>query len=324
MSIKHFSLEYNQLNKRRTFSPGDVLSGRVFVVASKETRVQLLVVKAKGTAEVKWYGQDGGTTVHHQDEEKYFYMEHIIIQDKNKGDGSEIIRQGKSVYPFTFKIPNKDMPSSYEGKWGRITYSLQAQLTQSIWSIHKTRIEFPFLTKSEFPFASTSEMLIIGLKERQSATKISFYGSGKVTLNVTSEKMGLTQGQQMEVSVEVINGSNSAVTPKFFLCEKQIFVAQSETLVHTNEILFGSGQSVAARTSRTISNVLSIPMQLHPTFCNCSVIKLEYMLKVILGDPLARDPDIKLPVVILLGPSQDSYPYRQNHKRSMGHRSLPN
>ncbi|XP_061674597.1 arrestin domain-containing protein 3-like [Syngnathoides biaculeatus] len=304
MSLKHFSVDYDQVNERGTFSSGDVLSGRVTVVAGEDTKVQSLTVKAKGNVEVKWYGQDGASTVLHRDEKKYFCLERIILQDKKIGDGSEIIHQGRSVYPFTFVIPNIDMPSSYEGKWGRITYSLQAQLTQSIGKIHKTRIEFPFRTKSEFPFAAKSEMPIVVLQEQQCATKISFCGSGKVTLNVTSEKMGLTQGETMDVSVEVINGSNSAVTPKFFLCEKQIFVARAATTVHTSEILFGTGESVSAWTSRTIRNVLSIPPQLSPTFFNCSMIKLEYTLKVTLGGQLARDPDIKLPLVILPGSSQ--------------------
>lgn len=126
------------------------------------------------------------------------------------------------------------MPSSYEGKWGKITYSLKAQLTQSIWLVHKTKTRFPFLTKSEFPFASKSEMIIIGLKvwnrlasvcecvfffsrvcscynnhpfqlmpyvctcqEQQSVTRISFYGSAKVALNVSSEKLGVKQGKQI-------------------------------------------------------------------------------------------------------------------------------
>ena len=61
-------------------------------------------------------------------------------------------------------FPYRDMPSTYKGKWGGITYSLRAQLTQSIWLVHKTKTEFPFLTKAEFPFASKSEMILIGLK----------------------------------------------------------------------------------------------------------------------------------------------------------------
>lgn len=59
---------------------------------------------------------------------------------------------------------NREMPSSYEGKWGKISYTLQARLTLSIWRVQKTKTEFPFVTKSEFPFASKSEMIIIGLQ----------------------------------------------------------------------------------------------------------------------------------------------------------------
>lgn len=87
MSIKLFSVEYDKVNERGTFSPGDVLSGRVTVVVSKETKVKCLMVSAKGKAEVEWFDRDGQTTVLHRDEEKYFYLEHIILQDKNRGDG---------------------------------------------------------------------------------------------------------------------------------------------------------------------------------------------------------------------------------------------
>ncbi|XP_071338818.1 arrestin domain-containing protein 3-like [Trachinotus anak] len=320
MTVKHLSVEYNKVNERGTFSPGDIISGRVIVVTSKETKVQCFLVRAKGKAEVTWYEQEGQTTVFHSNKKKYFYFEHIILQDKNKGDGSEIISHGRNVYPFTFKIPNIDMPSSYEGKWGKITYSLRAQLTQSIWLVHKTKIEFPFLTKSEFPFASKSEMIIIGLKEQQCATRISFYGSGKVTMNVTSEKMGVKQGEAIGVSVEVLNDSVRTVTPKFYLCEKQTFVAQSKRTVHTNDILFGSGDSVPAETSRTITKVLSIPPQTPPTFFNCCMMKLEYRLKVTLDVPLARDPEIKLPLIILLGSPKA---HQQKPKRSIWFRKLP-
>ncbi|XP_076587815.1 arrestin domain-containing protein 3-like [Chaetodon auriga] len=320
MTVKHFSLDYNKVNERGTFSPGDILSGRVTVVTSKETKVQCFLVRAKGKAKVTWYEQEGRATEVHSDKKKYFYFEHIILQDKNKGDGSEIIGPGRNVYPFTFMIPHTDMPSSYEGKWGKITYSLRAQLTQSIWLVHKTKTEFPFLTKSEFPFASKSEMIIIGLKEQQYATRISFYGSEKVTMSVTSEKMGVKQDEAMGVSVEVLNDSARSVTPKFYLCEKQTFAAQSKRKVHTNDILFGRGDPVPAQTSRTMTKVLSIPPQLPPTFFNCCMMKLEYRLKVTLDVPLARDPEIRLPLVILLGSPK---PHQQKPKRSIWFRKLP-
>ncbi|XP_060893883.1 arrestin domain-containing protein 3-like isoform X3 [Labrus mixtus] len=320
MTVKHLSVEYNKVNERGTFSPGDTLSGKVTVVMSKETRVQCFVVKTKGKAKVIWSEHKGQNKETHSDKKIYFYFEHIILQDKNKGDGSEIISPGRNVFPFAFEIPNIDIPSSYEGKWGKITYSLRAQLTLSIWSVHKSKTEFPFLTKSEFPFASKSEMIIIGLKEQQHATRISFHGSEKVTMNVTSEKMGVKQGEALGVSVEVFNQSARTVTPKFYLCEEQTFAARSQKIVHTNETLFGTGDSVPAHTNRTMTKVISIPPQLHPTFFNCSMMRLEYRLKVTLDVPLAKAAEIKLPLVILLGLPKL---HQQKPKRSIWFRKLP-
>ena len=87
MTVKHLSVDYKKVNERGTFSPGDILSGRVMVETSKETKVQSLLVKAKGKAKVTWQDQEGQATGTHSDKKKYFYFEHIILQDKNKGDG---------------------------------------------------------------------------------------------------------------------------------------------------------------------------------------------------------------------------------------------
>uniref|UniRef100_A0A3Q2P2E0 Arrestin domain-containing protein 3-like n=1 Tax=Fundulus heteroclitus TaxID=8078 RepID=A0A3Q2P2E0_FUNHE len=295
MTVKHFSVEYDRVNDQGAYSPGDVLSGKVTVVTSKNIKVQSFLVRAKGKAKVTWYEQEGQSSVVHSNKKKYFYFEHMILQDKNKGDGSEIMGAGTKVFPFSFVIPN--MPSSYKGKWGEITYSLRAHLTQSIWLVHKTKTEFPFLTKSEFPFASKSEMIIIGFasesicvdiipQEQQHATRVSFCGSGKITMN-------------------------------FYLCEKQTFVAQSQKKVQTKDILFGIGDAVPAESSRTVTKVLIIPPHLPATFFNCSMMNLEYRIKVTLDVLLLRNPEIKLPLVILQGSPE---PLKQKTKRPTGFR----
>lgn len=87
MTVKHLSVDYDKANERGTFSPGDNLSGRVTVVTSKETKVQCFLVKAKGKAKVTWCEQEGQGTGVRSNKKKYFYFEHIILQDKNRGDG---------------------------------------------------------------------------------------------------------------------------------------------------------------------------------------------------------------------------------------------
>ncbi|XP_078808389.1 arrestin domain-containing protein 3-like [Oryzias latipes] len=319
MAVKHFSVEYDKLSERGAHSPGDVLSGKVTVVTSRKIKVQCFYVKAKGKAKVAWYEEEGQTKVLHSNKKKYFEFEHIVIQDKNKGDGSEIMPPGKNVYPFSFVIPNIDMPSSFKGKWGKITYSLRAKLTQSIWLFHKTKTEFPFFTNSEFPFGSKSEAMIIELKEQQFASRVTFFGSGKVTMNVSSEKVGLEQGQAVGVFCEVLNDSTCLVTPKFYLCEKQTFVAQSKRRIHTNEILFGTGDLVPVSSCIT-TKVLSIPPQSYPTFFNCCMMKLEYRIKVSLDVHSATNPEIKLPLVVLRGFPK---PPTQKPKRSIWFKKFP-
>lgn len=87
MTVKHLSVDYNKVNERGTFSPGDILSGEVTVVTTKEVKVQCFLVKAKGKVKVTWSEQVGQDTEVRSNKKKYFYFEHIILQDKNKGDG---------------------------------------------------------------------------------------------------------------------------------------------------------------------------------------------------------------------------------------------
>lgn len=86
MTIKQFSVDYKKVNERGTFSPGDILSGTVTVVTSKGAKVQRFSVTAKGKAKVTWF-EHGQATGVYSDKKKYFSLEHIILQDQNKGDG---------------------------------------------------------------------------------------------------------------------------------------------------------------------------------------------------------------------------------------------
>uniref|UniRef100_A0A096LZP8 Arrestin C-terminal-like domain-containing protein n=1 Tax=Poecilia formosa TaxID=48698 RepID=A0A096LZP8_POEFO len=295
MTVKHFSVEYDKVKDQGTYSPGDVLSGKVTVVTTKEIKVQTFLVRAKGKTKVSWYEQEGQNSIFRSNKKKYFYFEHIILQDKNKGD--EIMGAGINVFPFSFVIPSRDMPSSYRGKCGEITYSLRAHLTQSIWLVHKTKTEFPFLTSSEFPFASKSEMIIIGLKHSTCKVHIfeKYIPSVSISIHLFECK---TVGEAMGVFVEVLNASAHSVTPKFYLCEKLTFVAHSRKKVQTKDILFGIGDAVPAEGIHTVTKVLIIPPHLPATFFNCSMMNLEYRIKITLGVPLLRDAEIKLPLVI--------------------------
>uniref|UniRef100_A0A673CDS6 Arrestin C-terminal-like domain-containing protein n=1 Tax=Sphaeramia orbicularis TaxID=375764 RepID=A0A673CDS6_9TELE len=281
MTVKHLFVEHSKVNERGTFSPGDTLSGQVIVVTTKETKVQCFFVRAKGKAKVTWCEKDGQSTVVHTDKKKYFYFEHIILQDKNKGD--EMCFHS----PFRFQI---NMPSSYKGKWGSVTYSLRAQLTQSIWLIHKTKTEFPFLTKSEFPFMPQQ-----GMTDK----KMKLFASGTVNMDVRIDRTGFHQGEGIKVVASIQNKSSRDVTPKFCLYRKHSYFADKTRKVVTKTLLKEVGEAIPPSACQTVTRIITIPPDTDPSVLNCNILRAEHRLKVYLDIKYASDPEVKFPIVIL-------------------------
>lgn len=87
-------------------------------------------------------------------------------------------------------------------------------------------------------------------------------------------------GEDLQVIVEIRNCSTRSVTPKFKLQEKKSFFAQGRRRVFTNDILKEKTTAVASSDKETVTKVITIPRELPPSILNCSIIKLEYRLKV--------------------------------------------
>ncbi|KAJ8006132.1 hypothetical protein DPEC_G00125070 [Dallia pectoralis] len=248
----------------------------------------------KGKAEVKWTEPDGPSVVSYSDKLKYFNLR-ILLQE-GKGDGSEIITTGKHVYPFTFQIPAKKMPSSYVGKYGQITYSLKAKLIRTLWQIDKAKTEFPFVSKADVIFP--------GLREPQYGSKVVFLATGNISMGIHIETMGYSPGEAIKVISEVQNNSSLTVTPHFYLYEKLSFFAKDKRKVHTNDIITAIGEPVPAATRQTATKELTIPSHLSVSFLDCTILQLEYMLKVSLKVPMDKNPEVDLPLVILSNKSK--------------------
>ncbi|XP_028270694.1 arrestin domain-containing protein 3-like [Parambassis ranga] len=295
MTIKHFSIEYDAINSKNTFTNGDSINGRIVVEVSKETKIQALVFIAKGKARVRWdehYGED-----HHHvywADEKYYSIKQHILREARQ-DGTEVIGKGRHVFPFTFKIPDKKIPSSFKSQIGRIVHKLKAELKQSM--------KFTKTAKTHFAFVSKVNMEMPGLMEPQYGCKdksLKVFASGKVSMDVHTRKMGYKQGEPLTVTIDLNNQSSRSVKPKFILYEKQSFFAQGHRNVCTHTILKEKAEGVDASSGRkTVTKVITIPRELPPSILNCSIIKLEYRLKVYLDIKFASDPVIKLPIVIL-------------------------
>lgn len=85
MTITNFSIEYDAINSRNTFTNGDIINGRIIVEVSKETTIQALIFSGQGEARVRWsehYGE-----YHHRvywQNEKYYQIKEYILRESRQ------------------------------------------------------------------------------------------------------------------------------------------------------------------------------------------------------------------------------------------------
>lgn len=87
-------------------------------------------------------------------------------------------------------------------------------------------------------------------------------------------------GEALQVTVEIRNHSSRSVKPKIILYEKRSFFAQGQRKLCTKVIRKEKIETVASASNETLTKFVSIPTDLPSSILNCSIIKLEYRLKV--------------------------------------------
>ncbi|XP_055367860.1 arrestin domain-containing protein 3-like [Betta splendens] len=305
MTVKHFSIEYDAVNSENTFTNGDTINGRIIVEVSKQTKIQSLVFIAQAKARVCWREDHGNQQhIYWAEEEYYNIQEHIVRESRQ--DGTEVIDRGRHIFPFVFQIPDRNIPSSFNSPTGKIVHKVKAELKHSL-KLMKS-------AKAYFLFTSKTDMNISGLMEPQQDSKdktIKVFGSGTISMHVRTQRMGFSQGEALQVTVDILNHSSRSVKPRITLYEKQSFIAQRTRTVRPNVIQKEKLASVASSSRETVTRLISIPADLPPSILNSSIIKLEYRLKVHLNIKCASDLEVKVPVVVLptLGVPRQPPPY---------------
>lgn len=307
LTVKNISVIYNPINQNNTFTSGDYISGKVILEVVKDTQMQSLSVKIKGKANVCWSERHGKTTVLYSDKEKFYSVERFFVQTDTKHANdhemlkdpsgqpySSVVAPGRHVYPFTFQLPLQHFPSTYKGSVGKVLYTLETKLSRSMRVSSKAKAEFNYVP---CPVVTNPELMApqYGTKDKQ----MSFFTSGSVSMNISTEKMAYHLGEGLKVLAEVQNNSSRAVKPKYCLYEKHSFFARGKRKLHTHDIFKEVGEPIEPTSKKTITTVLTIPPSLTVSILNCRILKVEYRLRVYLDVKYASDPEIKFPIVIL-------------------------
>ncbi|KAA8592333.1 hypothetical protein FQN60_017788 [Etheostoma spectabile] len=272
-TVKSLKVTYNPINEENTFTSGDVVSGQVTLEMAKDCQIASLLIKFKGKAQVLWTERYGQTTVVYHAKDKYFSIKQYIIHDKDL-TGSNVVSPGCHVYPFTFQIPFQVMPSSFDSSIGKIVYLLETKLSRSMRVPQKDSTKINFVTKEDL--RSYPELMMPQHDSKDK--KMKFFNSGTVAMD---------------------NNLSRQIRPKYCVYKKHSFFARGKRKVWTLDLFKEVGEPIAPFTKENVIKVLPVPFDSEPSIINCSIIKVEYRLRVYLDVKYASDPEIKFPIVIL-------------------------
>lgn len=308
-TVKSLKVTYNPINDRNTFTSGDWVSGQVALEVAKDCKISSLFIKFKGKAEVLWTERHGQTTVVYHSKDKYFSIKHFFVHDKDtKGEdhqtlvpsqGGEtynnVVAPGCHVYPFTFQFPPQALPSSFTGSVGKIVYLLEAKLSRSMKIPKKDSTKITFVTKADLIGDPTLMIPQHDSKDK----KMKFFTSGMVAMDVDLEKTGFFQGEGIKVMANIQNNSSREIKPKYCIYHKHSFFANGKRRLNTKDLIKEVGEPIPPSGHEKVTRVITIPPDAEPSISNCSILKVEYRLRVYLDVKYASDPEIKFPIVIL-------------------------
>ncbi|XP_051924649.1 arrestin domain-containing protein 3-like [Hippocampus zosterae] len=321
MTITHFSIEYDAINRQNIFTNGDTVRGRIIVEVLKETRINSLTLTAKAKGEAHSSNEDSSFSVY----EKYYTIRSQLLeearQDGETFDSTKVITRGRHIFPFSFKIPDREIPSSFKCALCKIVHKLKAELKQPLKLRKKAETHFKFISK---PTMDISGLMVPWYGCSQ--TNVKLFGSGTVTVDVYTDRIAYKQGETLTVQAEIQNHSTRSVTPtlKFYLKENSFGNGLQSIVV--KKILQMESKAVAASSKDTVTKKIPLPRRLPPSILNSSIFRLEYELKVFLDIKYTVDDGVIIPIVVLPDiqhqPSSAAFPTEVS--QSTNHPTLSN
>ena len=208
LTLKGSGTDYGGDGAGKCFYSGQTIDGKVELETSKPIiYISSLNVKLEGKGVVKWKEKEGKRKIVRKKSEIYI--------DKNvvlKRWGAGRIDEGKYEFKFSFILP-KDIPCSFESRYGFVRYEVQATLEGSGNIFNSDLQKLMFITINN-PINLNK---IPGSKEPISVTESEIVGtlwfkSGPVTATTKIPFIGYTSGQYIQLTADVVNNSRKRMT----------------------------------------------------------------------------------------------------------------
>ncbi|XP_049871660.1 arrestin domain-containing protein 17 [Pectinophora gossypiella] len=275
-------------NQFNTYYAGQTVNGRIEYVFDSPKKVRGIHVKFKGEAHTEWSeskeetdteGKPISTDQMITGNEEYFTIQYYLL---GSNTGNEIeIPAGKHVYNFTCALPPV-LPSSFEGQFGYVRYTVKVTLDRPWKFDQETKMAFTVINALDLNLNPSYKEPIHMQMEKTFCCFCCV--SAPLTVDVYAPVSGYCPGQSIPLTVHVENKSNVQLHLVKVMLRKVITyrattptssTKKSKELVHTVQ----EGPAPAGTSKQWTIN-LEVPPVPPSNLVNCSIIDLDYDLKV--------------------------------------------
>lgn len=229
--------------------------------------------------------------------EEYFQIQYYLLGGKNSAEIE--LPAGTHSYPFTCALP-PTLPSSFEGEFGHVRYTIKVTLDRPWKFDQDTKLAFTVISPVDLnldPRVKEPKKL-----ELEKSFCCFCCRSGPLSVVVHVPVTGFVSGQVIPITGECDNASNVKVVSVKFILRKLInFHTHTPRRVTKKDkavIAEIVAQGVNGGDSVVYSEKFEIPPLPPSNLVNCSLIDLDYELKVVVEvEGVHRNLEGKIPLV---------------------------
>lgn len=304
--IDYFVVEF--YGGKRTFYPGEAINGTLRLKVNKELKLRGLRIEFHGKAHVHWSETRGSgenrRTRHYNNSQTYIdTLATLFGKAPGQSGNDPVLQPGDYSYPFQFLIPNINMPTSVEGRYGYVRYWLKG-IVDRPW-------RFDITTKAAFTmleYVDINTPLLLQPCQIQEDRNVGCLCcvSGPLSTIVYTDRGGYCPGESIGVSAVINNNSkNEIIGLEIQLIQLTVFIASGGKQKHWEDKVASMFQEGVKPGEETRMPMVPLPVpSLPPTMTSCSCIRISYCLRLKVRVKGAFNSTLNIPITI------GSVPYR--------------
>ncbi|XP_046577901.1 arrestin domain-containing protein 3-like, partial [Haliotis rubra] len=292
-------------DKKEVYRKGETVTGSLVLDVTEDVTVKGVRVYLYGETLVKWDelspGSLGGTKDYIA-KEKYFGLVYTVFGKTLDATGpNHTLTAGRHNYRYKLKLPNKDLPSSFEGEFGAIRFWVKVEVDRPTSNLNQCWYRGFTILDNINVNDSQYKASVRRQAKKQVSKALGLGDAGSLTLTAATDRGAYCAGEKVALKVVVQNESTKNMGKlKAQLEQKVVYTANDETKTRQNVIRILEGTPVMKGEERVWNNQLLDVDVIPPSTktSSCEIIAVSYYIKVLVEVPLGYNHETILPITI--------------------------